>query len=660
MGLFQYSLRLQLLKLAAVCMLLLVIKLGYGQSSAVDDSTKVNNVVRGLRKIEPNAVDSFINVTDKNLQKYSATSNLHALYKVNKTASYWLSKYGYLGLAEKYNLDAINLAKSLKNVFSQVNDINSLGVLYAKRGDFVKAESVFLSALLLAEKSKYEQGVAATYLKLGALRTRQNRIEEALAFYNKIDSLNALHHTHYNEGDLLGNKAIIYAIKGDLDRAESLFKKSYDLAVKEKLDVEQVLAYQNLGLLYKEKKQFKKAYETLIKGLDLAKQKGLKETALRLEVNIPLLLVEQKQFDVAEKRYLNLAARAKDNGLDDLVLEVYHNLVELAKEQQNYKSSFNYLLTYNKLNKVQQDAQQQRLLAEAAVSLGLYRANNEILENQNLLFQKTRERNILVAILIFIGLLLTILIFMLLRLRKINARLDKKRQQLAVSNNVKNKLFSIIGHDLRGHQGTSLGILNLLKDGDLNKEEAQLYLSMIIKQSESALSTLDDLLLWGKSQIKGEPHQKTMFEILPIIQSAINLNSEAVYDKRLSVNINSLENVSVYMDKNHFSFIIRNLLANAVKFTPIAGEINIYSAPFESNYIKLCVSDNGVGIDPEEIKSVFESYSTSKLGTNNETGTGFGLTLCKEFVNANGGEIWAEAKPTGGTVISFTCEKGKI
>ncbi|MBK0383276.1 tetratricopeptide repeat-containing sensor histidine kinase [Pedobacter sp. SD-b] len=622
------------------------------------DSVKLGKYLSILKKIDPKNVDSIIAISDKAILDFKHQNSEYDLCKINQGTGFILSKYGYLGLSEKYYTDALALSKKIKNTSLEVDITNSLGVLWGKRGDFLKAESYFLKALLSAKKTNYQEGVAAAYFKLGVVRTKQNKPNEALEFYLKVDSVNQKNGTHFLKNDLIANKAIIYAIRGDLDNALKQFELSYKIAAEERNLINQVLALQNIGLVYKEKKQYQKALSILEKGINTAKKSNLKEEELRITINVPLVVFEQKKYHLAQTQLLDLLKKAKKLGLEDLQVEIYNVLVETSEAQNNFKSAFDYYKSGSNIKDKQINEQKQRALAEANASLGLYKANAKILEGNQLLFQTRKERNIILVVLIAIAILSFVLIFVLIRLKNTNDELSISKIELTESNSIKNKLFSIIGHDLRGGHGSTLGILGLIKNGDLDAEEQAKYLDLIIKQSTSSLETLDDLLLWGKAQIKGNNLQKVNIQILPVIQKVIDLNIKAINEKKLVLNTIDLEGKSIFMDANHFAFIIRNLMANAIKFTPSNGQINIYAENHQNNLIKICVADNGIGIPEEDLKNIFLPDSKSRRGTNNEKGTGLGLTLCNEFVMANGGKIWAEQNNNQGTVLCFTCEKG--
>ena len=626
------------------------------QKNQAADSIKLEKYLFILRGIKPEGVDSIIRVTDAALLNFKSQNDSYYLYKINKNAGIILLKYGYLNLAEKYYNDALVLSKNLKDKKEEAEITNSLGVLWGKKGDFLKAESLFLKALLIAKLDNNAKEMASSYLKLGTLRIRQNKPDQALDFYLKVDSINKKYGANFMRNDLVGNKAIVYAIKGDLDKALKQFQISYQSALNEKRPLEQVLALQNIALVYKEKGDYQNALKNLTTGIELAQKCGLKEEELRILINVPLVLLDQKKYNLAKMQFLNLLEQTKKLEVEDLEVEIYNALVETAKAQKDYKSALTYFQNSSKLTNKQIDNQRQKALAEANANLGLYKANAEILVNKNLLFQKTREKNMILGVLISIIVLSVVLILVLLRLKNLNDTLNLSKIELTESNNVKNKLFSIIGHDLRGGYGATLGVLNLIKDGDLDADEQIKYLDLTINQSTSSLAILDDLLLWGQAQIKGTKLSKAVVPILKEVEKGINLNLEAINKKHLVLNKIDLKEKQVFMDTNHFAFIIRNLLANAIKFTPKYGEINIYTEDFDKSFIKICVADNGIGIPKEDLKNVFLPNSKSTRGTNNEKGNGLGLTLCNEFIKANGGEIWAEQNSNHGTIISFTCK----
>ncbi len=641
-----------------VCFFCTISAFAFDEHSIVKDSTELDDYLKRLNKIAPKDLDSLVALSNTAIKFFQEKNNDLAEFKINQKTGALLSLYGYLNLSENYYTEAIKLAKEMGDIKHLVDVTNSMGVIWGKRGDFIKSEGFFLEALLIAKKAKYPRGISGSYLKIGVIRMKQGKLKEALALYAKVDSINRKYKITDTQSDLTNNKAVVYAMTGDMENALAQFKISYNHGLKVKDARIQVLGLQNIGLVYKAKSDYETASQYLHQAISLAKKSGLKEEELRVSINIPLILLDQGKFNQAEKELQNLLEKSKQQQLKDLEQEIYTTLIEAAETQNNYKAALRYQKKLMELMSEQTDAEKQRAFAQANASLELYQKNAEILESRTLLFQKTQERNTLLGISAFSLALLMGLLFISLRLKKLNKRLHVKREELMESNSVKNKLFSIIGHDLRGPQGAALGVLALIKDGELSDTEQKKYLDMIIKQSKSALAILDDLLLWGQSQIKGDGFEKSLVSLNEVVKKVIDLNAETISEKNMNVDVVFSNETKIRIDVNHISFVIRNLIANAVKFTPNGGNIKVYVESFDTRFVKICVADDGIGLKEDELRSIFDPENISKKGTNNEEGTGLGLTLCKEFVQLNGGKIWAQGNADGGTIICFTCEKG--
>lgn len=151
--------------------------------------------------------------------------------------------------------------------------------------------------------------------------------------------------------------------------------------------------------------------------------------------------------------------------------------------------------------------------------------------------------------------------------------------------------------------------------------------------------------------------RKKQINPLNAFEKTISFYHEQLETKKITLTNKVEPQINVYMDENHFLFIIRNIIANAIKYTPNFGSIEITASIYKKDFIKFCVKDSGKGIEEDKLETIFLPESTSKKGTNNEQGTGLGLTLCKEFVETNGGEIWAENIVGGGCKLCFTSKK---
>lgn len=232
-------------------------------------------------------------------------------------------------------------------------------------------------------------------------------------------------------------------------------------------------------------------------------------------------------------------------------------------------------------------------------------------------------------------------------------RLKAQNKKIKELNKSKDKLFSIISHDLRSPFNSIIGFSGLLMNSKgLNSKQLK-YSEIINKSSKDTLSLIDNLLYWSKSQLNSIQPNFKYHRISNIINNVVsNLQSTAL-QKNISV-LNSVDNeLSAFIDSTLIQITIRNLISNSIKFSNNDGVIIVNATKLSNNFIKVSVKDKGVGIDSNEIYNLF-NLNFTQIGTNNEIGSGLGLHLCKEFVTMHKGEIWVESEKEKGTVVSFT------
>ncbi len=243
-------------------------------------------------------------------------------------------------------------------------------------------------------------------------------------------------------------------------------------------------------------------------------------------------------------------------------------------------------------------------------------------------------------------------------LARVHTHLSLKatKEKLQEEIDTKNKFFSIISHDLRGSIGVSLSYSKILKENSqyLSEEEIKEIYNDLETSSQSTLDLLDNLLKWARLQ-------SGVLQINPEIihiDEIVNNNLKAIKDraslKEITLKATIDNQNQVFADKNMVDLVIRNLLTNAIKFTPRGGEINI-KTELNKKLLQVSIADNGVGIEPERVEKIFNvKQNSSTSGTEKEKGNGLGLILCKEFVEHNGGNIKAESILKQGTTMSFT------
>ncbi|MBN1117238.1 MAG: HAMP domain-containing histidine kinase [Bacteroidales bacterium] len=247
--------------------------------------------------------------------------------------------------------------------------------------------------------------------------------------------------------------------------------------------------------------------------------------------------------------------------------------------------------------------------------------------------------------------------------QKMEEELQRSEKELRESNNTKDKFFSIISHDLQNPLNVLSGFSSLMvNDFDkFSNETKKKYINHIHKAAESMRNLVGDLLTWSLTQrgmIVSNPEELLLTDI---VLSVIKSLETFAADKTIAINSTIKAGIKVKADKNMLTVIFRNIISNAIKFTSTGGKIGIYVEDFSETrniYHKVTIQDTGVGIEPERLKSIFRiDEVTSTPGTNNETGTGLGLVLCKEFIEQQGGNIWVESKVGEGSKFIFTLPK---
>lgn len=234
--------------------------------------------------------------------------------------------------------------------------------------------------------------------------------------------------------------------------------------------------------------------------------------------------------------------------------------------------------------------------------------------------------------------------------------LNETNEELKQINASKDKFFSIIGHDLKSPFNTILGFSDLLQEQVKEKDYSQveLYSNLIYKSAHKAFDLLVNLMEWAQTQTGRISFKPETFDVVNIVQELKTLLQETASQKEIQIDVDLPPYLEIFADKAMINTVLRNLVSNAIKFTPLKGAVKIVSK-LKDDQIVFMVKDNGVGIPYDRIEKLFlidENYSTN--GTNQETGTGLGLIICKEFIEKHQGKIWVESKEGEGSTFCFS------
>lgn len=251
----------------------------------------------------------------------------------------------------------------------------------------------------------------------------------------------------------------------------------------------------------------------------------------------------------------------------------------------------------------------------------------------------------------------TLLIFRDITERKRDEeKLKEQAEELWELNKLKDRLFSIISHDLRSPLAGLVSILNVSDEGEISETEFRSYIQVLSKNVGYTSALLENLLWWSKSQLKGEVINPENFDLKPVIENEMVLFERKAAEKNIHMEDKVLENTYLHADVNMIRLVLRNLISNAIKFCDDGDKIMI-TAEAADDFTTVCVSDTGVGMNAETVQHIFNSGTTTH-GTHNEKGTGLGLRLCKDFIEKNQGKIWVESEEGRGSSFCFKLKTG--
>ena len=232
-----------------------------------------------------------------------------------------------------------------------------------------------------------------------------------------------------------------------------------------------------------------------------------------------------------------------------------------------------------------------------------------------------------------------------------------KNELLQASNAEKDKFFSIIAHDLRSPLSAFVAATQILAEDiqTMNMEEIK-NITLNMKTSASNIYILlENLLEWSRLRRGGMDFVPEKLNLKEKIEACIDVLSESARKKRIGLFFSIPDELDAFVDNHMFDAVIRNLVSNAIKFTPAGGNVNVTAGYNNEHSIEVKISDNGIGMTPELKNKLFMiSEKTNRNGTEGELSTGLGLLLCKEFIEKHGGKIWAESEVGKGSVFSFT------
>ncbi|GAB3428453.1 sensor histidine kinase [Niabella aquatica] len=236
--------------------------------------------------------------------------------------------------------------------------------------------------------------------------------------------------------------------------------------------------------------------------------------------------------------------------------------------------------------------------------------------------------------------------------------IEARQQDLVMTNQNKERLFSIVSHDIRGPLLSLERALDMYRSDLLDKEDMLEATGSFQKKVAQLNNTIGELLRWSASGMQGIQTKPVFFPLTDLLNEVLHFFEFIMQQKGIAVNVNVPDNIRIFADRDQVAVVLRNLLGNALKFSYPGGEVSV-SAENAADGVAIYIKDQGTGMDEEIKNKLFSSRQNPAYGTNGERGAGLGLLLSKEFITKNDGDIALESSPGKGTCFRLLFQKGK-
>lgn len=567
--------------------------------------------------------------------------------------------------AIKYYKEALVISENIDNKAQQLGILNNLSGEYAYESNFSEALNGYLKGIDIATEVNNKRMLSILNENIASLYASQKDFDLALDFYKKVKKINKEIGDEVVSAETMSNVASVYSDIGKFEYAMYNVNQSIEIFEKHEVLDWLAFAYQVKGEIYLQQEKYHWALywfnqsDELHKELDDERGKidllnGMAKTYFNLEKE-GLSLTYAKEGYEKSKKIKSLQGQ----------IDCSETLYKIYKEKKLFDEALSYHEVFQKLSDSLSKDENKRSLALLKTKIEYDKQRQLLIDNNQKALAKQRGY-IYSAILILLVLgTITLLVY---RGKKIQKKLYKELKEkseilvqreieLSGMNKTKTKLLSIIGHDLRGPIGALQGLLKMFISNDIDQKDFLKLVPKLKGDVDHIFFTLNNLLSWGQTQMDGVITRPKSNALETIVNDNMNLLSEVAAKKSIKV-LNQLpENTIVWADVDQIDIVVRNLISNALKFTPDNGLITIEAEEKMKNW-EIMVRDTGIGMDEETQKKIFDtSTTTTTYGTNNEKGTGLGLSLCKEMIEKNKGSIWVESQPRKGTCFYFTLPK---
>ncbi|WP_161964326.1 tetratricopeptide repeat-containing sensor histidine kinase [Chitinophaga flava] len=577
-------------------------------------------------------------------------------------------------IAARFGEEARNLSGELGYTKGKIWANRNLALVENTKGNLDKQLEYTLAALKLAETQGDIRTLGILNNDIGNIFTEQNSPRDALVYLRKSLQLKEQLNETPEISKTLNNIGSAYIALKKTDSALIYLYQSEKL--KKALHDERGLAYtyENMGIVAMLEEHYDVALQYHLLSAQYYKATDNQPGLTKASLNLAEVQTQLGDLKSAEK---NLdAARALNEKLGNVKNEmIYYKIrFKLDSARNDYASALRHYKAFSERNIDYFNLEKSRQITRSQMKYETekkQRENSMLKKEQQLHLATIQQQRVLVlsgAALFLALLLITVMVYRLYKhQQELYRQLNSKNQEVSLQNHiileqnatlenlnqVKDKIFSVISHDLRSPLAILEGLLFLLKDEKMDAQQFRFYTDELWRDVKNTAYMMDNMLQWASNQMKGISVKSDDFDLTLLLNQEFELLQTLARQKDVKLSHELKSAILVYADPDMIRLVLRNLINNAIKFTPGGGEI-IISSKFENGEAEVTIRDNGTGIPADDQHRIFSNIYYSTTGTRNEKGCGLGLHLSKDFVERNHGRIWFTSVHGEGSCFYFT------
>lgn len=597
-------------------------------------------------------------------------------------SSYWKSK-NYTEALGNY-LESLKISLELEENTEIATAYTNIGSIYFDLNNFDKSLEYFSQALYYSSLVNEKNRIANSYLLIGNSYSKLGKYPEALDNFSHALKLRYKLGDTVQVANTLNSIGSAYCDMGNFNKALKYYNEALSIRrkISDKIGTSVSLNY--LGNLYYTLNNKGLALSYFEQSLKAAEDAGFTYNIALCSRKIGEIYMDLKNFQKALPYFETSIKLGTNISNLELLKKGYWDIYKYHSETGNYKKALENYVLFILFNDSIAVSMTNKKLLDLQVNFELSKKESEVkkAENEIAILKKNKELNELKDIrrkqanIILLILILFVLTFGILYYNryKLNLRatqlledklkfieitnqsLKKKEDELLRLNSTKDKFFSIMAHDIKNPLGGLVSITDLAKSDfkNMSDQEKNEIFEVINKSSLQLYGLLENLLHWSRAQTGKISFNPVDIKLFDLVESNIELLKTNIDKKNIMV-IDMIDpKIIAKADKEMITLVLRNLISNAIKFTYESGKIVIASV-MNAGKIEVSVEDNGIGISKEDVRKLFRiDVQFTNTGTQDETGTGLGLILCKEFIQKHNGEIWVESEPGKGSKFIFS------